>query len=48
MTLPGILISVGILFAAVALVLYFYIKFGKTKLSNASLEATRIIEEARK
>lgn len=48
MTLPGILISVGILFIAVALVIYFYIKFGKTKLSNASLEAARIIEEARK
>ncbi len=48
MTLPRMLISVGILFVAVALVIYFYIKFGKSKLSNASFEAAKIIEEAKK
>jgi ribonuclease Y len=40
MTITGIFISIGIIILAVALGIYFYIKFSKTKLSNASSEIT--------
>ncbi|GAI73582.1 unnamed protein product, partial [marine sediment metagenome] len=43
MTLLGILISIGVTFAAVALGIYFYTKFSKTTLANASSEASKII-----
>ncbi len=48
MTSLGILIGIGVVFIAVALGIYFYIKFGKGALANASLEATRVIEEAKR
>jgi len=48
MTLTGIFISIGIVIFAVASLIYFYIKFGKTKLNNASFEASKMIEEAKK
>ncbi len=48
MTALGILISIGVVVIAVALIIYFYIKFGKAKLASASLEASRIIEESKK
>ncbi len=43
-----ILIGIGILILAGTLGIYFYIKFGKTKLTKALLEASRIIEEAKR
>ncbi len=43
-----LIISIGSLIVAVTLVIYFYVKFGKSKLTNASLEASKIIEEAKK
>ncbi len=48
MTLLGILISIGIIIVAVALGIYFYVKFGKGTLANASLEAARVVEEAKR
>ena len=48
MTLLAILISIGVTFAAVALGIYFYTKFSKTTLANASSEASKIIEEAKR
>ncbi len=48
MTPLGIVISIGVLFIAVALGIYFYVKFSKGTLTNASLEASRIIEEAKR
>ncbi|MCK4453600.1 DUF3552 domain-containing protein, partial [candidate division WOR-3 bacterium] len=48
MTLLGILISIGVTFAAVALGIYFYTKFSKTTLANASSEASKMIEEAKR
>jgi len=48
MTALGILVSIGIAAIVVALIIYFYAKFGKAKLASVSLEASRIIEEAKK
>lgn len=48
MTLLGILISIGVTFTAVALGIYFYTKFSKTTLVNASSTASKIIEEAKR
>jgi len=41
-------ISIGLLVIAVAFGIYFYIKFGKTKLISASSEASRLVEEAKR
>ncbi len=45
--LQGILIGIGVIIA-VALAIYFYVRFGKGTLANASLEASRIIDEAKR
>lgn len=45
--LQGILIGIGAIIA-VALAIYFYVKFGKGTLASASLEASRIIDEAKR
>lgn len=42
------LISIGVLVLAGALVIYFYTKSGRSKIAKASLEASRIIEEAKR
>ena len=42
------LISIGILAGAVALGIFIYTKLGRSKISNASLEALRLIEEAKR
>jgi ribonuclease Y len=42
------LISIGVLVLAGALVIYFYTKSGRSKVAKASLEASRIIEEAKR
>lgn len=44
----GILIGIGIVIVAATLIIYFYLRFGKAKLAHASLEAAKIIEEAKK
>lgn len=44
----GTWIGIGVAIVAVALIIYLYIKFGRAKLASASLEATKIIEEAKR
>jgi ribonuclease Y len=48
MTLLGFIISIIAAIAAVTLVIYLYLRFGKAKLSSASIEAARIIEDSKK
>lgn len=48
MTIPGISITIAVVVIAVVLGIYFYMKFGKAKLVNVSLEAVKIIEEAKR
>ncbi|OPX17939.1 ribonuclease Y [candidate division WOR-3 bacterium 4484_100] len=43
-----ITISIAILVGAIAFATYIYLRFGKTKLSNASAEAAKIIDEAKR
>lgn len=42
------IISIGVVVFAAALGIFLYIKFGRTKISNASLQASKIIEGAQK
>jgi ribonuclease Y len=42
------LFGIGVVIAAGALGIFLYSKFGRSKINNASLEATKIIEEARR
>ncbi len=44
----GLIISFGALLVAVVFGIYIYNRFGKARLAQASLEAARIIEEARR